>query len=845
MRRARRKFVGFERLEERLALATYYVSNLGNDNGAGSSAAPWLTLQKAADTVVAGDNVIVRAGTYVGFDIRRDGTAGSRITFSAEPSVLINQRNVRTPDGINLEGADYVTIEGFTVVGMPRTGIRTVTNTGVILRNNRCDQNNTWGILTGFSSNIVIEANECSRSAVEHGIYVSNSADNPTVRGNVLWGNNANGLHMNGDIESGGGDGIISGALVENNIIYDNGRAGGSGINCDGVQSSLIRNNLIYNTHASGISLYRIDGGGGSTGNVVVNNTVLVAADGRWALNISGGSTSNTVRNNIFYSAHSFRGSLSISADSLASFTSDHNVVMDRFSTDGGDSRITLAQWRSATGQDQNSIIAAPASLFVDIAASNYRLKAGSAAIDAGTSQFAPPRDLAGILRPQGAAVDIGAYETSGAPNQEPTAQADSAETVVATSVTINVLANDTDPDGDPLSILSFTQPSHGAVTQVSGSLRYAPANGYLGLDSFTYTISDGRGGTSTTTVSLDVRQPLPTSVSVVNGRLVVVGDVGSDTVSITGVGNGASGQYVVVTASGTQTVSGVLGDIDIDMHGGDDRVTIDNALVNGTINIDTAAGNDTVTLGPTRMVSTRVALVVALGGGDDVLSGKRLYIGGNQTVSGGDGNDQISFVGAAVPDAFVLGTSSGGFTSISGDGGNDSIQVTYSFIVGQWLFGGGIGSDTISVRTSACNGAVSVTGGDGIDSLTVDTDYFISTLLIDGGAHDDRLLLANSLGLIAATLEGGTGREAAFVNNLTAQRLTLNLGAQNDAGDVRSSLLGELFANLGDHDDALTLFGNLMRGAAVVDGGLGMGDVFADLGNTFQGGLRRAGFER
>ena len=67
-------------------------------------------------------------------------------------------------------------------------------------------------------------------------------------------------------------------------MIYDNGRGGGSGINGDGVQNSVIRNNLIYNTHASGISLYRIDGGGGSSGNLVINNTVLVAGDGRWAL---------------------------------------------------------------------------------------------------------------------------------------------------------------------------------------------------------------------------------------------------------------------------------------------------------------------------------------------------------------------------------------------------------------------------------------------------------------------------------------------------------------------------------------------------------------------------------
>ena len=47
-----------------------------------------------------------------------------------------------------------MTIEGFTVVGMPRAGIRSVTNEGVIIRNNRCDQNGKWGILTGFSENV-------------------------------------------------------------------------------------------------------------------------------------------------------------------------------------------------------------------------------------------------------------------------------------------------------------------------------------------------------------------------------------------------------------------------------------------------------------------------------------------------------------------------------------------------------------------------------------------------------------------------------------------------------------------------------------------------------------------
>ena len=179
-------------------------------------------------------------------------------------------------------------------------------NTGVIIQNNNCDQNGTWGIFTGFSDNILIQNNVTSRSVAQHGIYFSNNADNPIIRGNISWGNHDCGIHMNGDISQ-GGDGIISNALVEDNIIYDNGTGGGSAINCDGVQNSVFRDNLIYNTHASGISLYRIDAGGSSTGNLVINNTVLVASDGRWGLNVADGSTGNTIRNNVFYSAQSFR----------------------------------------------------------------------------------------------------------------------------------------------------------------------------------------------------------------------------------------------------------------------------------------------------------------------------------------------------------------------------------------------------------------------------------------------------------------------------------------------------------------------------------------------------------
>src|SRR5262245_20309316 len=391
-------------------LRTFYVDPAGNDAAAGSDTQPWRTLQKAANTVRAGDLVIVRAGRYAGLYLTTSGTASDPITFRGEAGAIVDTQNPTTQDGINLEGASYVIVEGFTVTGVPRAGIRSVVNHHVIIRGNTGDLNGRWGILTGFSDDILIENNVMSRSQAEHGIYISNSGDRPVIRKNVVFGNRANGIHMNGDVSQ-GGDGVISGALVEDNTIFDNGLGGGSGINCDGVQSSVFRNNLLYNNHASGISLYQIDAGEPARDNQVLNNTVVMASDARWAINIQNASTGNVLRNNILFNQHSFRGSVAISADSLPGFVSDTNVVMDRFSIDGGDTRIGLAAWRAATGQDQSSLIAAPAALFVNFAGNDYHLSVTSPARDAGVTLAAVPDDLEGAPRPQGPASDIGAYE--------------------------------------------------------------------------------------------------------------------------------------------------------------------------------------------------------------------------------------------------------------------------------------------------------------------------------------------------------------------------------------------------------------------------------------------------
>jgi parallel beta-helix repeat protein len=414
-----------EGLERRLLLTTYYVSPSGSDAAPGtSSLAPFATLQHAADLVAAGDTVDVLPGTYsqgfvLGWDNPQNGTASAPITFHAEPGAIIAGRNNKTADAIDLEGASYIIVEGFTITNpssaITRAGIRSVTNNNVIIRNNNVDGMGTWGIFTAFSDDILIENNTASHSQTQHGIYVSNSSQRPIVRGNTLFGNYSCGLHMNGDVSQ-GGIGVITGALVEDNIIYDNGAGGGSGINCDGVQNSRFQNNLIYDEHASGISLYQIDAAHPSTGNVIVNNTIIIASDGRWAVNIQDASAGNLVYNNILLNQNPSHGSIDISSDSLSGFASDYNAVMDRFTPD--DNHFdTLAQWQSATGQDLHSFIGTESQLFTNAANNNFTLSSASPAIDAGASSSSPNQppayDLLNNPRPQGTGYDLGAYEFS------------------------------------------------------------------------------------------------------------------------------------------------------------------------------------------------------------------------------------------------------------------------------------------------------------------------------------------------------------------------------------------------------------------------------------------------
>ena len=107
-----------------------------------------------------------------------------------------------------------------------------------------------------------------------------------------------------------------------------------------------------------------------------------------------------------------------------------------------------------------------------------------------------------------GAIYEISAPNIGGTPPQNlpPVAVNDSASTAAGTPVTIPVLANDSDPDGDPLTVTNLTQPANGtAQVNANQSVTYTPAAGFTGSDSFTYRARDGQANSNVATVAVTV----------------------------------------------------------------------------------------------------------------------------------------------------------------------------------------------------------------------------------------------------------------------------------------------------------------------------------------------------
>ena len=140
----------------------------------------------------------------------------------------------------------------------------------------------------------------------------------------------------------------------------------------------------------------------------------------------------------------------------------------------------------------------------------------GTLAISAdGTFTFVPvanyngPVPLVTYTMTDGANNDTSTLSISVTPvNDSPTAVADAATTTTNTPVKISastLLINDSDTDGDPLTLFSVQDATHGSVSLIGSDVVFTPTAGYFGAASFNYTISDGQGGTATTKVDLTV----------------------------------------------------------------------------------------------------------------------------------------------------------------------------------------------------------------------------------------------------------------------------------------------------------------------------------------------------
>ncbi len=129
-----------------------------------------------------------------------------------------------------------------------------------------------------------------------------------------------------------------------------------------------------------------------------------------------------------------------------------------------------------------------------------------------GILSFVPDTDYRGVevfsyrVSDGKGGTDIGQITIRVGVNTPPVAEPDEADAVGGQAKVIDVLANDSDPDGGQLEITSYTQPAHGSVTlNADGTFTYIANAFYTGIDSFTYTLTDDANESATATVTLNV----------------------------------------------------------------------------------------------------------------------------------------------------------------------------------------------------------------------------------------------------------------------------------------------------------------------------------------------------
>ncbi|MCC5645433.1 cadherin-like domain-containing protein [Nostoc sp. CHAB 5824] len=247
------------------------------------------------------------------------------------------------------------------------------------------------------------------------------------------------------------------------------------------------------------------------------------------------------------------------------------------------------------------------------------------------------------------------------ATNQPPVANPDSATTAKNTAVTISastLLANDTDPDSNPLSITGVSNATNGtAVLNDNGTasntaddfIVFTPTTGFSGNGSFDYTLSDG----SLTDIG-NVTVAVGTNLSGGNGDDSLNGTAGNDSLS------GGNGKDTLNGNGGNDTLVGGNG-ADI-LNGGDG-----NDLLQGDDSEESGNGKDILTGGT----------------GNDTLSGGN----GKDDLTGGTGNDILT--GGSASDTFIFAALDGTDTITDFNDGLDYIGLSGGLTFGALSFSG------------------------------------------------------------------------------------------------------------------------------------------------------------
>jgi hypothetical protein len=277
--------------------------------------------------------------------------------------------------------------------------------------------------------------------------------------------------------------------------------------------------------------------------------------------------------------------------------------------------------------------------------------------------------------------------------NDAPTAGDDSATTAEDTAVTLNALLNDTDVDGDTLTITAVTIPAHGAIAvNPDNSLTYTPEANYNGADSFSYSVSDPQGAMDTAQVTISITAvndtPVANSDSTVTPEdtpvtVVVLAndtDVDGDALTVTAVTTATNGTVILnsdssITYEPAASFNGLDGFSYTvnDGNGGSDSANV---------TITVTAENDNPTAADDSATTPEdTAVTLSILANDSDIDGDALVIDSvSQPVNGVaviNADNTVTYT----PNANFNGANSFNYTVSDGQGGSDTAVVSISVI--------------------------------------------------------------------------------------------------------------------------------------------------------------------